>query len=90
LFRIVDGNDVLLEADFCFSVTVQSVHPWAEIMCDGSVGQQEPKETGRLVYNLPEPETEPRHLPGPDLNQERTISFRSVRLLGSLIATGRE
>lgn len=42
LFRIVDGNDVLLEADFCFGVTVHSMHPWAEIMGDGSVGEQDP------------------------------------------------
>ena len=90
LFRIVEGNYVLLDADFCFGVTVRSPHLWAQIIGDGSVGQQNPRETARLVYDNREQKAKPSHLGQPDLFQERTISFRTLRLLGSLIATGKE
>jgi hypothetical protein len=95
LFRIVDGNDVLMEADFFFWVSVEnhtSTHckgyQWAEILGDSSVG--EGKEVSRLAYNVP---TDPaKYNDTSDLRQKRSISFRTLRLLGALIggSTGHE
>jgi hypothetical protein len=91
LFRIVDGNDVLMEADFCFWVSIDSHSSkyykgiqQAEISGDSSIG--EGKEVSRLAYNWPSGPTERND--ASDLGQTRRITFRTLRLLGALIGSG--
>lgn len=84
-FFVRDGRQ-RLDADFAWGLRLQGPSPWAEIAFDASLGRQRSSQMGRLVYT-------PRHVEhgpglGPDLHQERFISFRTIRALGGLVAPG--
>jgi hypothetical protein len=86
LFNIIDGNDVIMGADFCLGVNVTSPDNRAEIILD-NLHHDNSKRIIRLVYINQEP---PQKIDDrPDLYQERHITFRTLRLLGNLIAVGR-
>jgi hypothetical protein len=86
LLRKIDGDHGVEEGDYRFGVTVESPRLWAIISCVGSTTEQR----GSLIYSLGEKDPEASELGKPDLEQERRISFLTLRVLGSSIATGRE
>lgn len=90
IFQIPD-REGSLAADFCFGVQFEGPHPWAEIWADGSVGQGKMSQMARLVYTsgkTAKPSRKLRAAQRHDLHQTRSISFATIRALGSLIARG--
>jgi hypothetical protein len=87
IFQIPDREGPLT-ADFCFGVRFEGPEPWAEILADGSIGEQKPSLTARLVYTSAEVAKgiRKRRPARGDLHQTRYISFATIRALGSLIS----
>jgi hypothetical protein len=85
---ITERNDVLMELDFLFGVDVQTPNMHAEIIFD-SLSNNETKRHVRLVYNSQEWESKKKARHDQDLNQERHVSFRTIRIIGALIAIPR-
>ena len=85
---ITERNDVLMELDFLFGVNVQTPNVHAEIIFD-SLSNNEARRYMRLVYNPLKQETETKASQSQDLNQDRQVSFRTIRTLGTLIAIPR-
>jgi hypothetical protein len=90
IFQIPDREGPLT-ADFCFGVQFEGPRPWAEILADGSMGQGKTSQMARLVYTSGRTAKGFRK-PGArlrgDLHQSRSISFATIRALGSLIGGG--
>lgn len=84
LFSVKDGKE-RIEADFAWGLRLQGPRPWAEILFDASLGRMLRSQVGRLVYRLRLEPSEPGL--GPDLTQERFVTFRTIRALGSLMAS---
>jgi len=85
IFQIPDREGPIT-ADFCFGVRFEGPEPWAEILADGSMGEGKP---ARLVYTsarVAKGFRKRRTARGGDLHQSRSISFATIRALGSLIA----
>jgi hypothetical protein len=87
-FRIISGDNVFVAVDDFFGVRVESMHPRAEIFCEGFLGVGNSEERGRLIYSPPQPPRK-RHAPASDLSQTRRITFLTLRLLGYLIASAK-
>ena len=87
LFRTSDRDDEHMEDDYLFGVTVESTSRWAAISGD-SVGAGDPSHISRLRYMSFEPTTKQFELMASDLGQRREITYRTLRVLGNLIATG--
>ena len=90
-FRLPGREGALMRSrarDFCFSVQFVGPEPWAEILADGSIGEQKPSQTARLVYTSAEVAKgiRKRRPARGDLHQTRYISFATIRALGSLIS----
>jgi hypothetical protein len=83
-FKIFIDRRPITDADLFFGITFQGPVPWAGIDADASIGQRLPGQTARLVYTRLKPLQDRTG----DLNQERTISFATIRLLGALLALG--
>jgi hypothetical protein len=91
IFQIPDREGPIT-ADFSFGITFEGPGPWAEILADGSMGEGKPSQTARLAYTSASAakgfrKMRPRR--GPDLHQSRTITFATIRALGSLISGSR-
>lgn len=82
---IIERNDVLTELDFRFGVDVQIPNMHAEIIFDSSANNEKERYV-RLVYNSAEQKIEKKPRKEQDLDQERHVSFRTIRTLGTLIA----
>jgi hypothetical protein len=90
IFQIPDREGPLT-ADFFFGVRFEGPHPWAEILADGSVGQEKISQMARLVYTSGKTAKgfrKPRAAQRGDLHQTRSITFATIRALGSLIGRG--
>jgi hypothetical protein len=85
---ITERNDVLMELDYLFGVDVQTPNMHAEIIF-GSSPNNETRRYVRLVYNSLEHDIKKKSRREQDLNQERHVSFRTIRTLGTLIAIPR-
>jgi hypothetical protein len=70
-------------ADYFLAIMCAGPQPWAHIMADVSLGDNEPNYVARLVYNMGVEHY--RAFKG-DLHQERHVTFRTVRRIGSVIA----
>jgi hypothetical protein len=91
IFQVPDREGPLT-ADFCFGIRFGGPAPWAEILADGSVGEGKTAQMARLVYNTRSTSKHPRGprtAPRGDLHQSRSITFATVRALGSLISEAR-
>ncbi len=80
-----------LTADFSFRVQFDGPQPWADILADGSIGGGKISRMARLVYTSRKAAKGPRKQRAAqraDLHQTRSISFATIRVLGSLIARG--
>jgi hypothetical protein len=88
LLNIIEGNDVIMGADFCLGVNVTSPYISAEIILD-NLDHDNSKRYIRLGYNNFEKEPAQKINDRPELFQERHVTFRTLRLLGNLIAVGR-
>jgi hypothetical protein len=84
IFQIPDREGPLT-ADFSFAIRFDGPEPWAEIFADGSLGEGKASQTARLVYaSAALRKKRPKR--SPDLHQTRSISFATIRALGSLIS----
>jgi hypothetical protein len=81
---IIDRKDVIIEIDMLFGVKVQTPHTWAEISFD-NLSNNESRRHLRLVYNPVKGYGTDRITKSSDLHQERYVSYRTVRILGTLI-----
>jgi len=87
IFQIPDREGPLT-ADFWFGVQFEGPRPWAEILADVS-GQGKTSQMARLVYtsgNTARGSRKRRTAPRGDLHQSRSVSFATIRALGSLIS----
>ena len=82
---IADRNDVLMDIDFFFGVNVQVPNRHVELVFDNA-SNNEAKRYVRLIYNPRDVGGRNNGTPSPDLNQERHVSFRTIRTLGTLIS----
>lgn len=87
LFRTSDRDDELMEDDFLFGVTVESTTRWAAISGD-SVGAGDPSDISYLRYRSFEPGPKQYEWMASDLLQRREITYRTLRVLGNLVANG--
>ncbi|MEJ0096224.1 MAG: hypothetical protein WDN46_23250 [Methylocella sp.] len=87
LFLISDRDDKLTEDDYLFGVEVRIPGPWGAISVD-SVGDGDPSDISSLHYYA-DRELAPEQYEGAtsDLGLQREISYRTLRVLGNLIAS---
>jgi hypothetical protein len=85
---IIERKDVITEIEMMFGVKVQTPHTWAEISFD-NLSNNESRRYLRLVYNPVNGYVTDKITKPLDLHQERYVSYRTVRLLGTLVGIRR-
>lgn len=83
--------DKSIQDHLCF-IRLTGPRPWAEIGADASfrVALREDQRFARCVYTH-QPKKPPRSpVPRADLYQSRTVSYETIRALGSLLRKGRD
>jgi hypothetical protein len=91
VFKIPVAREGPLKADFSFGIRFQGPEPWAEILADGSLGEGRASQMARLVYSSSSGTKgfrKQRKTQSGDLHQSRTISFATIRTLGTLLSVG--
>ena len=78
----VRGEPPITDADDLFGIRFEGPQLWAEILADGSVGRGRTSQMARYVYS---PAEAISRLTG-DLRQSRSVTYATVRALGSLLA----
>jgi len=89
-------DEQLRSGDDQFRITLQGPRPWASIRLthdiaedwmEKMVARDRPSPPPELIYFDAASRQHPkRRIDGPDMFQERTVSFRTIRALGSLLA----
>jgi hypothetical protein len=76
------------QSDSYVSITLNGPAPWAEILADASFGEATPSKTGRLVYHNNKRDRDGRwaRADSGDLHQSRSITFKTIRQIGDLLA----
>ena len=85
---IIDRKDVIAEIHMFFGIKVQTPHTHAEISFD-NLSNNKSRRLLRLVYNPVKRYGTDGGSKSADLHQERYVSYRTVRILGTLIGIRR-